>query len=467
MSYERQGLLLEKPTQPAEDAPVLASMRIARENVGPTYKQLTLDPERKAHALEQLHNHQSPNMCAEQLDDVALSERLSAMRAWKRELLALEDIGADIKQAYRWMINEDMANIHMLRASAAGDMRSFQRWNEFIYGKPNEQIYTAALDWIAVDAEGLIETFGADSAPGEAAQVVLDAIGGKRGDKTLLMPDEEVFEVVRQDHMREGGYYALLLDGVQVPEEGKVDQEMGEPILTHIVRNNLHSDYEIAYVDGSTWGVDHSRGVVEVPRKYNMVIPRFKGLGPGHEIGTHLLERVNGERGPVAAAGRGLDRNERGEGRAVLREQVVYENFDQFGRLVRWRDIMRRHIAISFACGTADDRPATAAGTYDFMYAIDLMYQTKLKPDDPEAASAGAQKKTDALIPRVLKGTDGTGGAYLKDIVYLEGNVAVWHFAKEHGPGAISDGDLGKFDITNPRHVAILQKAGLLPEYGD
>lgn len=463
MSYEREGLLLEKPNEPAIDTHVLASMRVAQEGVGLPYKQLAIRPERKASAIDQLHRSESPDLTAEHLDDGELSQQLSAMRAWKRELLGREDVSADIKQAYRWMINEDMANIHMLRASAAGDMRSFKRWNEFIYGKPNEQIYMAALDWVASDAEDILDQFGDDSAPGQAARNVLDGIGDRRGDKSLLVPNDEVFRAVRDDHMREGGYYALLLDGVDIPVDGKVDQDMGEPILNHIVHENLQSDYQIEYVEGSVWGVDHKRKTVEVPKKYNMVIPRFKGLGPGHEIGTHLLEMVNGGRGPVAATTRGLDRNERGEGRAVLREQVVYDSFEDFGKIVRWRDIMRRHIAISFACGVADGQPRTAAETYDFLNTIDLMYQLKIRPDDPDEALIRARRKTDPLILRVLKGTDGTGGAYLKDIVYLEGNVAVWRAAEEMGPEVISNGDLGKFDVTNPRHIGILQKAGLLP----
>lgn len=463
MSYERTGLLLEKPRQPAADADVLASMHVAQESVGLPYKQLTLQTERRASVIDRLHNLESPNLTAEHLDDVELSDQLSAMRAWKKELLGRNDINPDIKQAYRWMINEDIANIHMLRASAAGDMRSFQRWNEFIYGKPNEQIYKAALDWVANDAEVMLAQFGADSTPGLSAQRVLDSIGDRRGDKSLLVPSDEVFQAVRDNHMREGGYYALLLEGVEIPDGGKVDQEMGAPILDHIVHENLQSDYEIEYVDGSVWGVDHKRETVEVPKKYNMVVPRFKGLGPGHEIGTHLLEMINGGRGPVAATTRGLDRNERGEGRAVLREQVVYDSFEDFGKIVRWRDIMRRHIAISFACGVADEQPRSAAETYDFLSAIDLMYQLKLRPDTPDEALARARKKTDPLILRVLKGTDGTGGAYLKDIVYLEGNVAVWRAAETFGPGIITDGDLGKFDISNPRHIAVLQKAGLLP----
>ena len=57
----------------------------------------------------------------------------------------------------------------------------------------------------------------------------------------------------------------------------------------------------------------------------------------------------------------------------------------------------------------------------------------------------------------MLKGTDGTGGAYLKDTVYLEGNVAVWQV-----PELIPEGDKGKYDIANPRHTESLVRLGVI-----
>lgn len=467
MSFERSGLLLDRLQEPAPDVGMEESLRRVIEPTSQTYKKLTITGERKVDALASLHGGDSPDMTATHLSELELEAQLAKLKTWKNALLEIDDLDPLVRQAYRWRINEDIANVHMLRASAAGNMREFRRWNEFIYGKPNEPIYRAALDWVANDADAMIDQFGADSPQGQAAQTVLYNIGGRRGDRSLLAPSEETFQAVREDHMRSGGYYSLLLAGVEVPTEGKIERDVGEPILRHVVSDNLQSDYDIKPVEGTVWGVDHVERVVEQPEEYAMPPKRFVGLGLGHEPGTHLLEKANGDRGPIKLASRGLDRHEVGEGRAVVREQVVYDTFDEFGKLIRWRDIMRRDIAIGFASGVADERMRTAAETYDFMYAIDLMYQTKLKPNDQEVAAEKARKKTDPLILRVLKGTDGTGGAYLKDKLYLEGNVAVWLAAKKYGPRIISDGDLGKFDITNPRHIMLMQYFGLLPNYED
>jgi hypothetical protein len=464
MKYEREGLLLPKQTEAPEDQHLYESFRAAHLDAQETYKELTLKADKKAQVLDRWHSGENASLVADHLDDASLESRLDSLTSWKRELLAEQEIDQDIKQAYRWRINEDIASVYMLKASADGDMRNFRRWNEFIYGAPDEDIYRGALDWVANDADVMLAKPDQPAAVVAAAEKVAALLKPERGYRELLAPEEDTFKEVREDHLRATGYYALLLAGTDIPREGKITNEVGDPALQHIVKHNLQSDYAIADAAGSTWGVAHSKEVVERPKAYNMPWQRFVGLGPGHEIGSHLLERVNGARGPVALAEDGLDRYELGnEGRAVSREQVPYETFDEFGKLVRWRDILRRHIAISYAHGVGDSEPKASSEVYEFMNAIDTMYQAKLTPDDSELTKQKAEAKTDALLTRVLKGTDGTGGAYLKDKVYLEGHVACWLTASLEGPQVISEGDLGKFDINNPRHIALLQKKGLLP----
>src|SRR5690606_18565404 len=122
------------------------------------------------------------------------------------------------------------------------------------------------------------------------------------------------------------------------------------------------------------------------------------------------------------------------EGRAVIREQVPYETFDEFGTLLRWRDIMRRHVAISYAAGVGSEAPASSSEIHEFMTTLEMMYQTVAKKGDTLAAFNAAQKRTDDLLVRVLKGTDGKSGAYYKDKVYLEGHVSSWLTAALKGP---------------------------------
>lgn len=465
MTYEREGLLLRKQTEKTADQDIYESFTDAHKDAAEIYKDLNITDAKKATVLEKWHRGEDADLSADHLDQESLEARLQSLRSWKRELLARDDVDADTRQMYRWRVNEDIANVNMLMASVKGDMRNFQRWGEFVYGKPDEHIYRAALDWVANDADVLLRDVNRPASVIDAAEKVASLLRDKRGYRELLAPEKETFQEVKQDHLRAGGYYALLLAGTNIPREGKITNEIGDPALEHIVHTNLESDYDIVDAAGSTWGVAHSKSAIERPKTYNMPWQRYVGLGPGHEIGSHLLEKVNGSRGPVALAEGGLDRYELGnEGRATIREQVVYESFDEFGKIVRWRDMLRRHIAISFGCGVGEDGPKSSSEVYEFVNAIDTMYQAKLTPDDEAATRQKAQAKTDSLLARVLKGTDGTGGAYLKDKVYLEGHVACWLTANLKGANVISQGDLGKFDINNPRHIALLQKKGLLPD---
>lgn len=460
MNYERDGLLLEERTTPQIDFELHASLAGALGGASEIYSSLVVPDDEKSVILDSWHSGVDAPLSANHLEKESLIARREALTLWKSNLLLRDDLHPDIKRLYRWKVNEHIANVNILIASSDGDAKNFQRWNEFIYGKPDEHIYRGALDWIAHDAETLLAVDNQHPTVIDAAQKVVELLEGKRGYRELLSPDPETFEAVREDHMSQRGYYGLLLAGIEIPD-GKITPDVGDPILEKVI-HNIGSSKPIIDAKGASWGV--SAAGVQRPRTYNMPSRRFVGLGLGHEIGSHELERTNGERGPLALARDGLDRYELGnEGRAVIREQVPYETFDDFGKILRWRDIMRRHIAISFASGVGEERPMTSSETYAFVNAIDMMYQTKLKPDDLEAASVAAQKKTDDLLLRVLKGTDGQGGAYLKDKVYLEGHVANWLTAATHGPSAISEGDLGKFDINNPRHIDALQTFGLLP----
>jgi len=462
MKYERDGLLLPKTAQMPIDIEIFDLFQHTHKGLRETYKVLTPNSDKKQEAAESWPLGKNVDLRVDDIDIDDLLSRQDSLRDFKKDLLSDDDFDQDAKQLYRWKINEDIANINMIVTSKAGDMRNFHRWNEFIYGRPNEQIYRAALDWVAKDAENLLAVDNQSPIVSSSAEKVLYLLKDKRGDSDLLVPDPELFETVRKDHMKPLGYYSLLLAGVEIPDQ-KITKDIGDKIVKHVVKENLKSNYKVATTDGTTWGISHFNEEVETPSKYNLPVQRFKGLALGHEIGSHLLEKVNGERGPLLLASVGLDRHEFNEGRAIIREQVQYEAFDEFGKLVRWRDILRRHIAISYASGIGENSPRDSVNVYNFMNAIDTMYQSKLTPDDMDTTNSKAAKKTSALLTRVLKGTDGNGGAYLKDKVYLEGLVSNWLTASEKGVSSISDGDLGKFDINNSRHISSLIAIGLLP----
>lgn len=465
--YQREGLLLPQSDAPQVDEKFVGMLDKLQSGRREVYKDLAVPAENVSEVTNAWRGGIDPELNIKSLDEEDTKKRLKDCVELKQKIRTDTSLDPDLKKAYAWKIDEERANLYMLQASYQGDQKRFDWWNEYIYGKVDSAIYHAALDYFAHVADELIDDEMQPSEVKIAAQNVLDMMSDDmRGYRELLQPDSEVFKAVRTNHFKDLGYYPLLFAGVRMPTSGKVDVVTGDPILQHIIRENLQSDYDIVNAGGATWGVSHRTRSVERPEKYNMPWQRFVGLGPGHEIGSHLLEMENGRRGPVGLFARGLARSERNEGRAVIREQVPYETFEEFSQTVRWRDILRRHIAIGYGAGTNDpnDTIHSSSEVWSFINTIDLMYQTKLYPNNTEQAIAKANARTNTLVLRTLKGTDGQGGAYYKDKLYLEANIACWLEAAIHGAQRIDQGDLFKGDITNPKHILLMQKYRLIPK---
>ncbi|MBH2007492.1 hypothetical protein I8H83_02730 [Candidatus Saccharibacteria bacterium] len=426
------------------------------------YELLTLPKDRKGEARLALYGGEDAGLHAEHHEESQLSDRISFMKGWKDSLLESE-IDVDVKQLYRWRINEDIANMYMVQASQRGDMRNFARWNTFIYGPPNVETYGAAVDWIVSDAKD-IATTSPDGRVELAAREVIDALPSIAGDKMLLTPDDTTFTAVRNDHFQEDGFFDRVLADVEKPQGDRVTRETGEPILAHILKHNLGDTYELGRAVGSAWSVSHQQSLLKQPDSYSMPWERFIGLPVGHEAATHIGERINAQMGQLGLMMWGLDRYEQGaEGRALIREQVPYETFAEFAAQPRWRFILERKIAISYGIGLGEDKPHGSAEVYELIRKIEYMYQLANSPTGEEGAIAKlAQTRSSDLALRVLKGTDGAGGAYRKDEVYLDGNVRAWQAAKERGAYAVTEGDKGKYDIANSRHVDYLQRLSVL-----
>ncbi len=445
---------------------VVAGMPEAYELLRPSPEKITEEKE-KFFNSDRMYN---PDLRPDSVEMNHLNDTRDSLLAFRDDLESDETLrDLPVRLAYIWRINELIANLHMVEASAEGNMQDFDTANRSIYGRPNGAIFAAEVDWFREQAGDLLQS---DSdAVRDAAVTALQTLVDRRGEHETLAPDTETFDRIRTEHWQPGGFYALLFAGVELPDVGPVTPEIGEQIIVHVKHNVGADDYAIVS-GGSTWSVSHDRQELQRPEKYRMPLARFIGL-VAHELGTHTIERINGLQQRVRLLSLGLHGYERGnEGRAVIREQVAFEAFEVFAKQPRWRDIMRRHMAISLALGVSgigedrrahDGAPRSFSEVFRIMNAVDRMLERANTPDDIATADAKADKRTWDLLARVLKGTDGTGGAYYKDLVYLEGNIACWDAARKH-PELIAAGDIGKFDITNPWHVELLQMYNMLPE---
>ena len=396
------------------------------------------------------------------------------LRTFKRELkniehnINLSDAERLVARVYRWKINEMIAGMHMLEAAdrdsqdSAKSAERFAIWNQFIYGKPDIDTFTSSAKWI----ETFTEPQDTDDEALITAKSELKAlIAPLAADYDKYAPKTETFATVKTS---QENAIELMTKGGELPTKGTVTPEIGEPLIRLALDNIGLTDYERQVTSAASWDIDHNNKTLNGPALKNMVLRRFIGLVLGHEIGSHGVERTNGLRGALKLAGIGLDRYETGnEGRAVIAEQAPYDSFEAFEKITRWQDIVRRHFAISLAVGVDQgDKPRSFSETFKIINAFDRVIALGgRKEDNPlpvEDVLQKADTKTWDLLKRVCKGTHG-GGAYLKDMVYLEGNIKIWKLADKN-PDIVAMGDIAKFDVSNPRHICALIALGVLPE---
>ncbi len=366
-----------------------------------------------------------------------------------RNLIADKESNDVVVNSYVKRIDELIAHHNILIAAVSRNTESFRALNHLIYGKPNDEIFAASCNWIRQLAQNGLSSKSERTL--NAAEGVLGVIPELGGKAELIIPNNATFESVRRLHLENNGYLDQLLAGTEIPEG--VNQLAGEPILKQVLRN-LDSNYSIRDAD-VFWGVSHASKSIYRPAQYELSKLQFTGIIL-HELGSHLLEYVNGSRQPLKLLATGLDRCDHiNEGRAFLREQIVYENPGIALNEPSWEHIITLHLAISLSCGLYDHE-YTFSEVYEVIYKVGLLMQSIRNPNVSVADSAHEQAWI--TTTRVLKGIPGE--TYMKDIVYLEGNVRCWQIAAEK-PERILTGDLGKFDISRQDHLEILKSINI------
>lgn len=358
-----------------------------------------------------------------------------------------------IRDAYVDSITAVDHNAAMIIAGTEHDDRTFERTNAVLYEKPNEEVFKAVCHWIRHDATQSLSS--SDSQLAGLAAKVLGVVPDLHDNHQLLIPSEKIFHDVRQAHRRNGGYYDKLFGAQGMPTDPYIDEYLGDEICERMLRN-IGSYFTMAPSDNNIWAVFPSRSEVVRPAGYRLDRDEFIGI-VCHEIGSHVLEYELGKQQAVKLLCIGLAGYEKSdEGRAFLREQIVYENERTFLMQFAWEYIVLLHLSVSLASGS-NGRPYDLPTLYDTIYTLYLFWRERRQPRSTNN-EAFARNETWQLVARVMKGTDGTGGAYMKDTIYLEGNIKCWQAAAQD-PDSIFLGDLGKLDITNPKHMELLQKA--------
>lgn len=379
------------------------------------------------------------------------------LRKLRQEIQDQEKVET-VRDLYVDRIDEMIANVGMILAAKDKNDTEFITANKFIYGAPNQHIFAAACMWIRQDVQNEYRHIDHDM-----RNEVLQLVPETKGDVSLLLPGDEVFQKVKEIHFQAGGYIDQLFGGVQIPESVIITPEIGDPIVRQVIKN-IGSAFDLADSPNGLWAVLQSQQQVVRPADLALAKGPFMGI-VCHEVGSHLLESTNGAAGKLKLLESGLDRYEAGnEGRAFLREQIMFDRFEDYinqplwaPTKASWEYRVAIHVVISLATGL-DGRRWTFAEIHRLLTVLFRFWTAKRgEKIDDDIIFNGAW----SMAVRALKGTNGHGGAYYKDIVYLEGNLRCWEVAKTQ-PETVLFGDLGKFDIANNKHVRSLIELGIL-----
>ncbi|MDP4038760.1 MAG: DUF1704 domain-containing protein, partial [bacterium] len=353
------------------------------------------------------------------------------------------------KQIYRWKINEKLAQLGMMKAAAEGNMRRFERYNGFVYGEPDEDIFAFSVGRIREDASKNPDLAW-------AAKDLLETYP-KIENLDVSLPSEETINYVREVTKRELSKITEI-----EPFEGKIDAEQIVEIFNRVIgKLGLQDEWRVVVENTSRTGIsiNQEEKAAKIPQSRELTQKSLEGL-IAHEISTHVQRRINGEGSKLKLLGLGLDRYLTGEeGVATMRQQVIgQENIDEFAGL-------DYHLGISFARGL-DGEKRDFRGVFEVLEKKNYFYNLK-KGQGKDKAKQMARNTAYNSCVRIFRGTDckTKGVCFSKDLVYREGNIGVFMLiSTQEGKQEMLRFSIGKYDPTNERHIWILNQLGITDE---
>lgn len=382
-----------------------------------------------------------------------------------------------LKNIYRWKINEDLAQIRMLKcASEARKLklqlnnvekpeekakieqeintndRNFDRYSSFIYGEPQKELF----DYFRINIIDKCDKVQVqDEYPEEIKNIAYDL-------KKDLSKD-----IDKIDHKN---------IFTKLPNVNLSDVNSGETInfqpeqFKELVESALN---EVGADDDWSVVIDKNKTVMSVSQKEkNIYVPgtdrkininRIKSL-IRHEIGTHVQRRLNGERSNLLLLATGVDRYNPGEEAAATYNEQKTEGFREFAGA-------DRYLSIGLVKGmdaAKDKKDKTHEDYRNFLELYNILNKYYAitqyeKVKDVQQAKNKAQVDAFNRCVRTFRGINNlqnkNGYCFSRDMIYAN-NINLWRLINKNGDQE-ENIYLGKFDPTNNRHEFVLSVLGI------
>lgn len=388
-------------------------------------------------------NIENPTLDYPKINIELLNTKEAALLELKNDILA-EEKNEVVRQAYRWKINEKIAEIRMIKSAGTGDTRWFNRWSKFVYGSPSPDVFAYSVQSLHAIIKN---SLASDNEEAKKAALELQQELPSNDSSVSVTPISP--ETVQNAQNVTRNEFKNLIDTPEI--EGDFDAEQIRAAFESALERIQVTDWNVEILPNITnISVSHEKKLVKIPATRKVEFKKLQALLT-HEIGSHIIRSKNGERSKLKLLGIGLDRVEKGEeGVATMREEAIHGKLDDFMAL-------ESHLAISMVQGL-DGTPRDFRQTYSF---LKKYYQFK-KVLKPEEVKLAVQDEAWNRTIRIFRGTDckTPGACFTKDIVYKEGNIETWNLL-EKNPNELTRFSIGKYDASNERHIWILEQLGI------
>lgn len=391
---------------------------------------------------------EEPNLRYGDIDPEWVEERLAHVATFK-EVVEVHDDDV-VRRAYLPKLREFRERYELLQCAQQADDAGVSDASVRLYGAPQAEYFSYALRGLKERLARVAEAFADDKQVRAALDTLLPLVGQESRVypwDSIVLPEPRAY--------------------VDAPPMSASETQVAfEAAFQRFDTPKWHAVVD-APGERMTFNTNHSLRTVFIPndediasRKYPLTQERVQAL-IAHEVGTHVVRRVRGEESPLALLGVGLAGYLRGEeGIATYHEQILDGTRHFAGSF--------GYLALGWAHGL-DGAPRSFRGLYEVLrpYMLVSSIEHALAYDEPvdvERFAHAAQRRAWARCVRIFRGTTGStpGACFTKDVVYLEGNIAIWQLvAKDSSwPERFS---LGKYDPANDEHVALLRDLALLP----
>jgi len=351
--------------------------------------------------------------------------------------IATTETNPVVADLYKHKIANQITRIGLAVASGAGNDKDFYTLSCVLYGKPRKKYFAYIAKQVVEQYKQVNQAGGS---VGKPLYKILSKIDTTKVDISagILPPpvaEVELVESVAQAvAIFEHALHKLEITGWQVVVEEQSNRS----------RFSVSAHSKRVFVPNQTQ-LDR--------RGKKMTTVQLEGIVE-HEIGVHANRANAGGNSQLQLLGIGLDSYLRGEeGLASYVQQQVEGAQEFYG--------FDRYLAASLAVGM-DGSKRDFRGVFELMVAY---YQLQFASTGQKPSYNRIQNAAWEVCLRVFRGTTGQtpGCVYTKDIVYLEGNIGIWHFLSDK-PHTFPDFFVGKYNPLLPRHVKALQTLGIITQ---